>query len=58
MKCKIIIKHKSKLENAEIFVQNLENKIEKYLNEGYEVKASNMTTDRVYTYIYVLMVKE
>ena len=58
MKCKIIGKNKSKLQSSTIFKQELEKEIEEYLNQGYNIKASNITCDGMYIYAYVVMVKE
>ena len=58
MECKIITANKSKLQDTKKFKEELENYINEYLNKGYTIKASNMTCDSMYSYFYVLMVKE
>ena len=57
-KIKMIVKAKNKLKNSESFIKELEEEIEYYINQDYEIKASNMTTDgQYYSYIYVLLEK-
>lgn len=58
MKCKIITANKSKLQDTTKFKEELEEYIEKYLNDGYKIEASNITCDGMYMYFYVLMTKE
>lgn len=57
-KTKIIIKNKTILQNTEIFLNETQELIDKYLNNGYEIKSSNFEVNGNYAYIYVLMIKE
>ena len=57
-KTKIIIKNKAILQNTENFINETQELINKYLNEGYEIKSSNFEVNGNYAYIYVLMQKE
>ena len=54
---KILIEHKTKLQNTESFIKNYQNKLNKYINEGFEIKASNMCADGNFAYIYTLLEK-
>lgn len=57
-RAKIIIKNKNKLRNTEDFIREIEKEIEFYINEGYEIKASNMAIEgQMYSYVYVLLEK-
>lgn len=55
---KIIVKNKGKLEKTEEFNERYQKELEFYLNEGYEIKASNLHTEGLYAYIYTLLEKE
>ena len=57
-KTKIIIKSKTILQNTQTFINETQELINNYLNEGYEIKASNFEVNGNYAYIYVLMQKE
>lgn len=58
MESKIITATKSKFQDTTKFKRELEQYIDDYLNKGYKIEASNLTSDGMYMYIYVLMVKE
>lgn len=58
MESKIIIKSKSKLENTESFKTRIEEEVNSYLEQGFKIKASNISNDSMYLYIYILLVKE
>ena len=57
MKSKIIIKSKGKLSSASAFIEDTQKEVDNLLNEGYEVKSSNITTDGNFLYIYFLLIK-
>lgn len=57
-KTKIIIKNKTILQNSEKFIEETETKINEYLNDGYEIKASNFEINGNFAYIYILLEKE
>lgn len=45
------------MENSEKFIESYQKELEFYLNEGYEIKDSNMCLEGLYTYIYTLLEK-
>lgn len=57
-KTKIIIKTKGILENSEKFKSDYEETLNKELNNGYTIKASNFTCNGNFAYIYTLLEKE
>lgn len=57
-KTKIIVKNKTVLQNSEKFIEETETKINEYLNNGYEIKASNFEINGNFAYIYALLEKE
>ena len=57
MESKIIIKSKGKLSCADAFVENTQTEVNTFLNKGYTVVSSNITTDGNFLYIYFLLIK-
>ena len=57
-KTQIVFGKKNKLQNTVEFATNYQESLQRYLNEGYEIKASNMTNDNVYMYLYTLLEKD
>ncbi len=57
-KIKIIIKSKEMMQSLEKFAEIREKEIENYINEGYEIKASNLLSVNGNPYIYVLLEKK
>ena len=57
-KTQIVVEYKNKLENSEKFRARVKDKLDFLINEGYEIKASNLVLDNVYSYIYVLLQKD
>lgn len=57
-KTKILTKHKSRMQDPKTFFENYQEELNQYLNEGYEIKASNITNDNIYLYVYTLLEKE
>lgn len=55
---KIIIKRKTKLEDTKNFLNEYQKNLDILINQGFEIKASNMTEDNIYMYIYTLLEKE
>lgn len=58
MESKIIIKSKGKLSSADAFVENAQKEVDSFLNIGYKVVSSNITTDGNFLYIYFLLIKD
>ena len=57
-KTHIIFGKKNKLQDTTTFATKYQESLEEYLNNGYEIKASNMTNDNVYMYLYTLLEKD
>ena len=58
MEAKILTKTKGKMQDSKTIKKEYEDEITQYLVNGYEIKASNMTTDGLFTYFYTLLIKE
>lgn len=56
MKSKMLL-HSKGLHSNGLF-DEAQQEIDQYLNHGYKVVSSQMFTDRLYKYIYTLLVKE
>lgn len=57
-KSKILIRNKSRLQSTESFIKEYEQKLDEYLNVGYEIKTSNLIAEGNFSYIYTLLEKE
>ena len=55
---KVIVKHKGTFENTEQFIKKTESEINEYINNGYIIKTSNMTSDANFAYLYFLLEKD
>ena len=55
---KIITRAKHRLQSNKKFAEEYEYELDQYINNGYEIKSSNITSDGNYMYFFTILQKE